>query len=74
MGNKVAVFKPYPFEVGQKIRIDAGPRKGDWQVAAISEKKVSLHCPVTGIDVQWANFCYFAENRENQQWPLKDNC
>ena len=74
MGHKVIIFKPYPFEVGQKIRIDAGHRKGDWEVTGISDKKVKLHCPVTGIELQWAKFCYFAEERENEQWPLNDYC
>ena len=74
MAHKVIIFKPYPFSIGQKIRIDAGPRKGDWQVTGISEKKVNLQCPVTGVEVEWVRFCYFSEERENQQWPLKDYC
>jgi hypothetical protein len=72
MGDKVVIFKPYPFEVGQKIRIDNGPRKGDWEVAGISDIKVQLCCPISGQQVEWAKFCYLVEERENDQWPFKD--
>ena len=72
MGHEVTIFKPYPFQVGQKIRIDSGPRKGDWEVTGISDNKVKLHCPVHKIDVEWAKFCFFAEQLKNQQWPLED--
>ncbi len=67
----VVIFKPYPFEVGQKIRIDAGPRKGDWEVVGLSDHKVTLKCPVTGKEVKWERFCYFVEERV-QEWPKKD--
>ena len=40
--DKVAFFGPYPFEIGQKIHIDGGPRKGDWEVVGISERKIKL--------------------------------
>ena len=32
---KVAMFRPYPLGVGQKIRIDGGPRRGDWKEEAM---------------------------------------
>ena len=66
----VVVFKPFPFEVGQKIHIDSGPRRGDWEVVGISEHKVTLKCPVTGREVKWDRFCYFVEQKI-QQWPSK---
>jgi len=68
--DKVVIFKPYPFKAGQKIHIDSGPRKGDWEVVDASDKKVQLQCPVSGLKVDWAKFCYLVEERENQQWPL----
>ena len=43
--HKVTIFKPYPFQVGQKIRIEGSTRGGDWEVANITERKVSLRCP-----------------------------
>ena len=38
----VTMFRPYPFEVGQKIFIEDGPRRGDWEVIGVSERKVTL--------------------------------
>ena len=72
MTHKVTVFKPYPFQAGQKIRIDSGSRKGDWQVVSVTDKKVTLRCPVSDVEVQWARFCYVTDEKENQQWPLED--
>lgn len=67
--HKVAIFTPYPFEVGQKIRIDGGPRSGDWEVIAVSEHKVTLRCPITKKEFKWDRFCYFVEESEDAQWP-----
>ena len=66
------VFRPYPFEVGQKIRIDGGPRGGDWEVVGVGERKVRLKCPVSGREVEWDRFVHFVEKREQQEWPLRD--
>ena len=68
----VTVFKPYPFQVGQKIRIDGSKRGGDWEVIAISENKVTLRCPVSGKQFEWDRFCYYAEERGDLPWPMKD--
>jgi Fe-S cluster biosynthesis and repair protein YggX len=70
--NRVVVFKLYPFEIGQKIYIDSGRRAGDWQVAAVNETKVTLRCPVTHKEFEWARFCYFVEERDDLDWPSKD--
>ena len=72
MAHNVTIFKPYLFQVGQKIRIESGPRKGDWEVLSVTDKKVTLSCPVSGTEVQWDRFCYCSEERENEQWPLED--
>ena len=65
----VTVFKPYPMEIGQKIRIDEGPRKGDWEVIGVSDRKVKLRCPVSFREVEWDRFCYCVETRSNAPWP-----
>jgi hypothetical protein len=70
--DKVIIFNPYPFEVGQKIYIDGGPRKGDWEVVGISDRKVKLRCPISAREFEWNRFCYFAEMREDEPWPHKD--
>jgi len=61
----VAIFKPYPFAAGQKIRIDGGPRKGDWEVVGISDRKIKLRCPVSFREFEWERFCYFVEMRKD---------
>ncbi len=30
-------FRSYPFRVGEKIHIEDGPRRGDWEVVGVSE-------------------------------------
>ena len=66
--HQVVVFNPFPFVVGQRIRIDGGPRAGDWQVIGLSDAKVRLRCPVSGREVEGDRFCYLAATRE-QEWP-----
>ena len=70
--KKVTVFNPYPFRVGQKIHIDGGPRGGDWEVIGLTERKVGLRCPLSGREVEWDRFCYFAEENDNLEWPQHD--
>ena len=65
MTDKVVFFKCYPFTPGQKLFIEDGPRKGDWVVMAVHEKTVDLRCPVSGVEVSWNRFCYFAAERES---------
>lgn len=65
----VAIFKPFPFEVGQKIRILESKRQGDWEVVGISDAKVTLRCPISGRQFEWNRFCYLVEERENEIWP-----
>jgi hypothetical protein len=72
VGNKVLVFKPFPFKVGQKIAIDGGLRSGDWQVVAVKDRTIALRCPVSGREFEWDRFCYFVEERENAPWPRRD--
>ncbi len=57
--DKVTVFAPYPFTVGERLRIEGGKRAGDWEVVAVDEAKVTLRCPVSGREFSWARFCYY---------------
>jgi len=70
--HSVIIFRQYPFQAGQKIFIEDGPRKGDWEVLAVDDKTMSLRCPVTGREVQWKRFCYLAEERDSEPWPHED--
>ena len=72
MGHDVAVFAPYPFTVGQKIRIEGTRRRGDWEVAAVGEHTVTLRCPISKKEFEWKKFCYLADERRNAEWPQKD--
>jgi hypothetical protein len=70
--HNVTIFKPYTFSDGQKIHIEGGPRGGDWEVIGVSDRKVKLRCPVSFREFEWNRFCYFAEDRQNVQWPQDD--
>lgn len=67
--QKVTVFEPYPFTVGQKIRIDGSKRQGDWEVIDLDDRKVTLRCPVSGREFSWERFCYSVRDEENAVWP-----
>jgi hypothetical protein len=69
--QRVLIFRPYPFEVGQKIFIESGPRHGDWEVLALGDRKVRLRCPVSLREVEWDRFCYIVDER-NDPWPHPD--
>ena len=66
---KVTFFKPYPLEVGQKIRIEGGKRNGDWEVVGVSDAKVKLRCPLSGREFEWDRFCYMTREQDNEVWP-----
>jgi hypothetical protein len=69
--QKVLIFQPYPFQVGQKIFIESGHRRGDWEVLGLGNQKVRLRCPISQREVEWDRFCYFVEER-NDVWPHPD--
>lgn len=69
--HAVTVFRPYPFQKGQKIRIEGSRRRGDWEVIEISENKVTLRCPVSHKQYEWDIFCYFIEDLEDSPWPVE---
>jgi hypothetical protein len=65
------VFQPYPLEIGQKLFIESGLRRGDWEVIGLSDRKVKLRCPFSGREVEWDRFCYLVEERKGS-WPHPD--
>ena len=67
--ENIVFFSPYPFEPGQKIHIAGGPRRGDWEVVGVSDRKVTLRCPVSGRQFEWERFCYFVEEKAGVLWP-----
>lgn len=73
MGKEtVTIFRPYDFTLGQKIHIQDGPRKGDWKVVGMTDRKVTLECPISLKRFEWNRFCYFAEELQDTAWPRKD--
>lgn len=70
--HDVAVFKPYAFKTGQRIHIEEGPRKGDWEVLDTTERKVRLRCPISSREFEWDRFCYLVETRTGVEWPQRD--
>ncbi len=72
MGYDVAVFRPYPFTVGQKIRIEQSRRAGDWEIAAIGKNTITLRCPVSHKEFEWNAFCYLVEEEKDVPWPRND--
>ena len=70
--EKVTIFRPYPFEVGQKIYIETGPRHGDWEVVGISDRKINLRCPISKREFEWNRFCYLVEESKESPWPHPD--
>ncbi len=69
--HKVTIFKPYPFRVGQKIRIEGSQREGDWEVVDTTESKVTLRCPITKKEYTWDLFCYISEEKDDAPWPVE---
>jgi hypothetical protein len=70
--HNVTIFRPYDFEIGEKITIEGGPRGGDWEVIGLSERKVKLRCPVSQREVEWDRFCYYVEKLNGVEWPHRD--
>jgi hypothetical protein len=65
----VTLFEPYPFRIGQKIRITSGKRYGDWEVIGVNDAKVKLRCPISLREFEWDRFCYRTEERRDEIWP-----
>lgn len=69
MAENVTIFRQYSFRIGEKIHIADGQRRGDWQVVALTDTKVTLQCPKSGRVFSFNRFCYALETRE-QKWPI----
>ncbi len=72
MGHDVTVFEPYPFSIGQKIRIENSKRSGDWEISDINDKTVTLRCPISNRTFEWNRFCYLVREEKDAVWPQKD--
>jgi len=69
MKYDVTLFRPYPFKVGQKIRIEQTRRQGDWEIAAVNEHTVTLRCPISKKEFEWTKFCYMVDEEKAVKWP-----
>ena len=73
MGKQiVTVFRPYDFAAGQKIYIESGPRKGDWEIVGMTDRKLKLQCPISLKTFEWNRFCYVVEEHKDAEWPRRD--
>lgn len=64
--KETTLFRPYPFEKGEHIYIDSGPRRGDWEIVKVTDNKVILRCPVSRREFEWDRFCYYVERRPRE--------
>ena len=69
--HEVIEFKEYPLEVGQKICIGDGFRRGDWLVVDVSNRNIKLRCPVSGKEIECDKTFFFVEKGRQEQWPAK---
>ena len=65
----VMIFRPYEFKAGQKIHVESGPRKGDWEVLGLTDRKIKLRCPISLKTFEWNRFCYLVEECKDAEWP-----
>ncbi|MFZ2088698.1 MAG: hypothetical protein WAU47_09000 [Desulfobaccales bacterium] len=68
-GHRVVMFRLYPAQVGDKISIEGGPWRGDWEIIEVGDRKIKIKCPVTHKELERERFFYFLEERENEPWP-----
>ena len=68
-GDRVLILRPYPVRVGQKITIEAGPRRGDWEIIGVGDRQLRLRCPISHkeLDCDW--FCYVVTEATGIPWP-----
>jgi hypothetical protein len=70
-GDTVLILRPYPVRVGQKIFIDGGPRRGDWEIIGVGDRKMRLRCPISHQEVDCDRFCYVVTEAAGIPWPHK---
>lgn len=71
-GDTVLILRPYPVRVGQKITIEAGPRRGDWEIIEVGERKLRLRCPISHQELDCDRFCYVVTEAAGIPWPHRD--
>jgi len=70
--QSVTIFRPYHLQPGQKIHIGGGPRRGDWEVIEVGERKIKLRCPVSLRVIECDHFCFFIEEATGVPWPRQE--
>lgn len=70
-GDTVLILRPYPVRVGQKIFIDGGPRRGDWEIIGVGDRQMRLRCPISHKEVDCDLFCYVVTEAAGIPWPQK---
>jgi len=70
-GDTVLILRPYPVRVGQKVFIDGGPRRGDWEIIEVGDRKMRLRCPVSHKEIDCDRFCYVVTEAAGIPWPHK---
>ncbi|MHC1742989.1 MAG: hypothetical protein AB9873_08160 [Syntrophobacteraceae bacterium] len=65
-------FRLFPLRVGNKIHIDGGNLRGDWEVVGVGDRKVRLRCPVSGREVERDLFHAFVSLQKGVEWPEHD--
>ena len=67
-GDTVLILRPYPVRVGQKITIEAGPRRGDWEIIGVDDRKLRLRCPISHKELDCDRFCYVVTEAAGIPW------
>ena len=70
--HNVLIFRPYSLQSGQKIHIEGGPRRGDWEVMEVRGNKIKLRCPVSLRQIECDHFYSFLEEAAGMPWPRHD--
>jgi hypothetical protein len=68
-GDTVLILRPYPVRVGQKIFIDGGPRRGDWEIIGVGDWQLRLRCPISHKEIDCDRFCYVVTEAARIPWP-----
>ena len=68
-GDTVLILRPYPVRVGQKIFIDSGPRRGDWEIIGVGDRMMRLRCPISHKEIDCERFCYVVTEAAGISWP-----
>jgi hypothetical protein len=67
--DTVLILRPYPVRVGQRITIEAGPRRGDWEIIEVGDRRLRLRCPISHKELDCDRFCYVVTEAAGIPWP-----